>query len=756
MLKDLRAIVQEVNAAPSMEEALEIIVRRVKEVLDCEVCSVYLKNDRDFLLTASDGLLPAAVGNIKLQEDQGLVGLVASREEPLNLEKAEDHPRYCYFPETGEEKFSSFLGAPIIHQRGTLGVIVAQQREQRRFDEGDEAFLMTISAQLAAVLAHARATGALRQKTKEGEPAKVSGQFTGIAGSAGIGDGEVVVIRPQASLHTVSRRPCEDVEAEIAKFTAGLIAAREDVERVGKMLSGRLEKQEQALFDAYLSLLDDDALASGVTELVREGNNAEAAWSQVILGHIKQFSLMEDPYLRERASDLRDLGQRVLAHLQKQGNHCQIYPPNTILVAEEVLASMLGEIPEGHLKGLVSAQGSVNSHVAIVARALGLPAVVGAVDIPLQDVDGMHMVVDGYTGTVCVNPDDELLDHYHSLQQDDVELTEELAQIKDFPAITQDDHRLTLWVNTGLMSETVHSLKHGAEGVGLYRTEIPFLMRDRFPTEEEQRQVYREQLEAFHPYPVTMRMLDIGGDKALPYFPIEEENPFLGWRGIRVTLDHPELYLVQARAMFKASSGLDNLRVMLPMISSMEEVDVALELGTRAYREVQEEGYQLKAPKVGAMIEVPAAVYMAKELARRLDFLSVGSNDLTQYLLAVDRNNPRVADLYQTYHPSVLRALRQIVDDSHSENCPVSICGEFAGDPGAALMLMAMRFDVLSMSASNLLKVKAAIRGFTLSDAKQLLDDAMNMPDARSVQRLVLDTLKDANLGRLVSRAFQD
>ncbi len=756
MLHDLRAIVQEVNSAPSLDAALNIIVLRVKTVLGCEVCSVYLKEDHEYILTATEGLQEEAIGKIRLTGEEGLVGLVASREEPLNLEKAEDHPRYRYFPESGEERFSSFLGAPIIHQRRPMGVIVVQQREQRRFDEGHEAFLMTISAQLAGVLAHARATGSLRRKTETDNDSEIIfGQFVGVAGASGIGLGEVVVLRPQANLQTVSRRPCDDIDEEIIHFANGLAAARADVERVGKMLSGKLEKQEQALFDAYLSLLDDDALASGVIDLIRDGKNAEAAWSEVILSHINQFNAMEDPYLRERASDLRDLGQRVLGHLQQDSSHCRVFPKNTILVAEDLVASMRGEIPPENLKGMVSTVGSVNSHVAIVARALGVPAVVGAVDIPLQDIDGMQMVVDGYTGTVSVNPDEDLLSHYRGVQQEDEDLLEELVLIKDLPSITPDDHRLTLWVNTGLMSETVHSLKHGAEGVGLYRTEVPFLMRDRFPTEEEQRQVYREQLEAFHPYPVTMRMLDIGGDKALPYFPIEEANPFLGWRGIRVTLDHPELYLIQARAMFKASSGLNNLRVMLPMITSMEEVDMALALGTRAYREVQEEGYILKAPKVGAMIEVPAAVYLAKELARRLDFLSVGSNDLTQYLLAVDRNNPRVANLYHTYHPSVLRALTQIVEDAHSENCPVSICGEFAGDPGAALLLMAMRYDVLSMSGSNLLKVKAAIRGFPLCDAKQLLDDAMKMPDARSVERLVMDTLKDVGLGNLVSRALR-
>ena len=294
---------------------------------------------------------------------------------------------------------------------------------------------------------------------------------------------------------------------------------------------------------------------------------------------------------------------------------------------------------------------------------------------------------------------------------------------------------MPLWVNTGLMADVARSIDQGAEGVGLYRTEVPFLLRDRFPSEEEQRQIYRNQLEAFSPRPVTMRTLDIGGDKALPYFPIEEDNPFLGWRGIRVTLDHPEIFLAQIRAMLKANEGLGNLRIMLPMICNVAELDEALELIHRSHREVVQEGVEGELPPIGVMVEVPAAVYQARALARRVSFLSVGSNDLTQYLLAVDRNNARVADLYHSLHPAVLQALVAVAGAARAENIPIGICGELAGEPEGAVLLLAMGYDILSMNATSLPKVKKALRNVRIAEAQELLSEVMELEEASQVRQ---------------------
>lgn len=746
MLNSLRRIVQEVNGAADLKSVLEIIVSRVKSAMATQVCSVYLR-DRGgiYVLMATEGLHRSSVGQVTLAKNEGLVGLVAAREEPVNLDDAESHPRYQYFPETGEERFSAFLGVPIIHHREVLGVLVVQQAEKRRFDEGEEAFLVTMSAQLAGVIAHAEATGALRtigQKTEV--------RFMGVAGAPGVGIGRCVVVSPLADLNSVPYQTCTSIKEEIQFFNEGLAAVRADVKRLSTELESQLNKEERVLFDAYIGMLNDASLGEEVRTKISEGLSAPYAWSEVIREHIKTFSGMHDPYLRERASDVRDLGGRVLAYLQQSARHERVYPDNTILVGEDLTASVLGEVPVGKLMGLVSVRGSSNSHIAILARSMGIPTVMGAVDLPFTRLDGRELIVDGYRGSVYSDPSDDLKSQFQAIVEEDKELVRELEAIKSLPCETMDSHRVALWVNTGLMADAMLSLERGAEGVGLYRTEIPFMLRDRFPSEEEQRITYREQLETFAPHIVTMRTLDIGGDKSLPYFPIEEDNPFLGWRGIRVTLDHPEIFLAQVRAMLKASEGLDNLRIMLPMVSNISELEIAQMLIHRARDELLEEGYAVQMPPVGVMIEVPAAVYQTKEFAARVDFLSVGSNDLTQYLLAVDRNNPRVADLYHSLHPAVLRALKKIVEDSHSQGIPVSICGELAGDPAAALLLMAMGYDTLSMSATNLLKVKSVVRAVTLRQAESLLTEAMLLPDVESINRCLELAFRQAGLTRLL------
>lgn len=746
MLNSLRRIVQEVNSASNLEEALNIIVERVKSSMSTEVCSVYLRNTSGlYTLKATDGLRESSVDVVLLAKNEGLVGLVAAREEPVNLEMAESHPKYQYFPETGEEQFCSFLGVPIIHQREVLGVLVVQQKNKRRFDEGEEAFLVTMSAQLAGVIAHAEATGGIRALGQ-----KTEARFFGVAGAPGVAIGSCVVVSPLADLDAVPYQTTESIDEELAFFHRCLASVRQDVKVLGEELEKRLNKEERVLFDAYIGMLDDESLGKEVVEKIQSGVTAQYAWSQVILDHVSVFASMEDAYLSERASDVRDLGSRVLSYLQSSSQKPVVYPERTILAGDDLTASILAEVPQGRLAGIVSLRGSSNSHIAILARSMGIPTVMGAVDLPYTHLEGHELIVDGYRGTVYTDPNEDVLSYYESILTEDLLMVESLESIKDLPCVTTDQHRVALWVNTGLVADAMLSIARGAEGVGLYRTEVPFMLRDRFPSEEEQRGVYREQLEAFAPNTVTMRTLDIGGDKSLPYFPISEENPFLGWRGIRVTLDHPEIFLAQVRAMLKASVGLDNLRIMLPMISNVSELEIAQMLIYRAYDELLEDGFDIVLPPIGVMIEVPAAVYQTKEFASRVDFISVGSNDLTQYLLAVDRNNSRVADLYHSLHPAVLRALKIIVDEAHEEGIPVSICGELAGDPAASLLLVAMGYDVLSMSATNLLKVKSVIRSVSFSRTKELLDEVSQLPDAESINRCLDKAFREAGLNRLL------
>ncbi len=751
MLEQLRGIVQEVNAAGELQAALDIIVERVRKALDAQVCSVFLY-DSDLnahVLMASEGLKKESVGHVSLEIGEGLVGLVAKHAEPLNLEDASTHPSFHYLKETGEELYHAFLGVPIIHHRTVLGVLVVQHEESRRFGEDEEAFLITLSAQLAGVIASAEATDAIEGVSPSGH--KISDTvFAGVSGAPGVGIGKVVVVFPKADLSQVPVRRARDIDKEVEFFQQALSEVRKDMKSLHEKLAGQVAEEERQLFDVYLHMLDDDALGNEIVDRIRKGNWAQGALALVANEHVRNFERMEDAYLRERAVDIKDLCSRVLFYLQEGEEVVTEYYEETILVGDELTPAMLAEVPKEKLKGLVSMQGSGNSHVAILARTMGIPTVMGVVDLPINLLDGRDVILDGYKGEVIGNPSETVIERYINTIKEEDELIAGLQELKDLPCVSADDHRVHLWVNTGLISDVAQSLEQGAEGVGLFRTEVPFLLSERFPSEQEQTRIYREQLEAFSPKLVTMRTLDVGGDKALSYFPIEEENPFLGWRGIRVTLDHPEIFTAQIRAMMRASIGLENLQIMLPMISNVHEVSSALQLIKRAHRELLQEGLDVRFPPVGVMIELPAAVYQTRALAKLVDFVSVGSNDLTQYLLAVDRNNPRVANLYSAFHPAVLHALYHVVQDAQDEGKEACICGEMAGDPGAAVLLMAMGFDVLSMNAANLLKVKSVIRSVSLDAAQDLLDQVMQMDDAQMIRSAVDMTLYNAGVDRLL------
>ena len=759
MLNSLRSILQEVNSASDFAALLEIIVHRVKAVMGTGICSVYLldnKNDA-YVLAATDGLLPEAVGKVSMTTEQGLVGLVAHKAEPLNLEHAETHPRFAYFPETGEEKFSAFLGSPNIHHRTVLGVLVVQQQKRRRFDESEEAFLVTIAAQLAGIIAHAEATGELaRTLSPDLEPDSASGEahYSGLSGAPGIGIGIGMIVAPTADLKAVPKRRTNDIDGELAQFRDALDSTIKDLKTVHHDLSDKLNPEEIALFDVYVSMLDDNSLGGEVSERIKTGLSAQYAWSRVILEHVRTFSAMENPYLRERATDVRDLGRRVLGYLQQQQHVERVFPENTILIGEELAAPNLADVPFENIRAMVSVKGSYNSHIAILGRAMGIPTIMGAIDMPWAELEDAELIVDAHLGLVIRSPTTQHLQAYEEVYEEERSFAADLEATKDEPSVTLDGKHISLWVNTGLRIDSILSLDRGAEGVGLYRTEIPFFMRERFPSEEEQRQLYREQLEMFSPRPETMRTLDIGGDKSLPYFPIEEENPFLGWRGIRVTLDHPEIFLVQLRAMMRASIGLNNLRILLPMISNTEELDSALVLIKRVYHELTvEEDYRFDMPSIGAMIEVPAAVFQIGEIAKRVDFISVGTNDLTQYLLAVDRNNPRVAELYHSFHPSLLKALRMILDDAKKYHCPVSVCGELAGEPLGAILLIGMGYEFLSMSSANLLRVKAILRQLKLSDMREFAEHACQLTDTFAVEDYLNSVLDHPDIVRLIRPA---
>lgn len=750
MLETLRRIIQEVNGAPDLERALAIIVTRVKQTAGADVCSVYLTDfeRRQHVLQATDGLDPGAVGKVRLPLHRGLIGLVCERAEPVNMDDATTHPRYILIPETGEIRYRGFLGVPIIQNRKVLGVLVVRRIDPRGFGENEVTFMVTLAAQLAGAITHAQASGELVHLRG---PSDLPARFlAGVPGSPGVTLGTAVVVYPPADLDAVPDKVAEDVEAEIQALRDAVDAVIADLRALGQRASQELSAEDRALFDAWIFMLDSDTLLDRAVEVIGSGIWAPAALRETIAEHARVFDAMDDPYLRERASDIRDLGRRVLMYLEHRESRVINYPPNTILVGEELSAIQLAEVPRERFAGMVSTRGSSSSHVAILARGMGVPAVMGVVDLPVGRVDGKEMAVDGYRGRVYVAPSIGVRAEYERLADEDRVLTNELEALRGLPSETTDGYTLPLYLNAGLVSESRPIGVEETAGVGLYRTELPFMIRDRFPGESDQVSNYRRVLEAFSPRPVTIRTLDVGGDKPLPYFPVSEANPFLGWRGLRVTLDHPEIFLTQVRAMLRAAIGLDNLQILLPMVTTVREVDDALMLIHRAHDELREEGHGVTMPPLGVMIEVPAAVYQVEALARRVDFISVGTNDLTQYLLSVDRNNAHVARLYDELHPAVLRALVQTVQGARTHNREVSICGEMAGNPLAVVLLLGMGVHSLSMSAGSLLRVKWVIRSISRSRARELLTLALQCETGEAVRRLLVSALEALSLGALV------
>ncbi|WP_371186381.1 phosphoenolpyruvate--protein phosphotransferase [Thalassotalea maritima] len=749
MLTTLRRIVLAFNQQPELDVALSNMVSDVKTALATDCCSVYLADDskQHFLLMASDGLAQGSLGRTAIGFSEGLVGLVGQREEPINIDNAQQHPRFKYAPEVEEDDLFAFLGTPIIHQRRVVGVLTVQQKQARQFDENEEAFLVTLSAQLAGAIANIDSKGSRTRLASL--PSKPFLQ--GIPSSPGVAIGNIFVSYPKAQLSSVSLTKTEQPKEQAAALKQALQRTRSDLTKMAEQMQGVIPQDTLEIFEMYRHMLESATIGNEIYDKIAEGWDAQSALKLIIDQYVVQFEGVEDAYIRERATDIKDLGNRVLLHLQENEAQHIAVPDDMILVAEEVTAALLAEFQQSQIRAVVSLRGSTNSHAVILARALGIPAVVGLGQMSLASFRNQQAIVDGYSGEVYLSPKASILTKYRRLQREEQELNQIIAKVINLPAITRDGRSIELLLNAGLSSQFDESMKNGASGIGLYRTEIPFMERNCFPSEQEQYQWYQVVLASFPRQPVVMRTLDIGGDKELTYFPVEESNPFLGWRGIRITLDHPEIFLVQIRAMLKANADSGNLEIMLPMISNVSEVDEAITLIKQAHAEVSSElQQQLAKPKLGVMIEVPSVIFQLDELAQRVDFFSVGSNDLTQYLLAVDRNNARVSGLYDVYHPSVLRALNFIAERAQKNLIELSLCGELAGEPAGALLLLAMGYDKLSMTSKSIPKVKWVVRNVEFKHSQKILAHCLQCATSEQVHAYLNRELEQLGFGSFV------
>jgi len=748
----LKKIVLEVDHAKDLSSALELIVNRVSDVLEAEVCSVYIthkdeKGRKYLILNANKGFTLDAEDPVRLDIGEGLVGRIAERSESLNIIDAHLHKQFYSVSQIVEDDCIAFLGVPIVEHGNVLGVVVVQKKHGQFTDE-HEAFLTTLASQLSKAILHAKNSGDLQRQLNA---TRSSIDLVGSPGSPGICIGNAVLLFENHYISASQQKKSRGIDVEKRVFNEAIGTVITELSEQADIMRESLPEAEVALFTVYIQMLQDGPLIEETLKGIEDGLWAPMAWRNSIETHAEIFDGMNDAYLAERAQDIRDLGKRVSKGMTHSKEEMLNYPQDTILIGNNIGVTDLARVPAGVLKGIVSGHGSKSSHVAILAHALGVPAVMGVSNLPMRGFEGKTIVVDGYSGQVYIDPKPELYDSLIDAINEDDLISLELDDLKDERATTTDGIDVSLYVNSGLMADLSPSISAGADGIGLYRTEIPFQIRERFPTEAEQFEQYHELLTLFKGKPVVLRTLDVGGDKPLSYFPIKEDNPFLGWRGIRITLDHPEIFMTQARAMLRANIGLNNCHILLPMVTNRVELDDALILIHRAKNELEEElSSAVPFPKIGVMIEVPAAVYQIEEFCKLVDFVSVGTNDLTQYLLAVDRNNENVADIYTSLHPAVLKALQQVVQGALKQNTPVSVCGEMAGDPLGMLLLLGLGIESLSMSVGSISRIKQVIRHFSTVEAAQLLDHAIELSDPDDIRDMLVEAINDKDLGGLI------
>jgi phosphotransferase system, enzyme I, PtsP len=712
LLRRLREIMAEQVSA---QMRLDRLVMVIAANMVSEVCSIYLRRAGNaFELFATEGLNPAAVHHTRLREGEGLVGLVAETAEPVNLSDAPGHPRFAYRPETGEDPFRSFLGVPLVRGGQVYGVLTVQNLTARQYEEEEVEALQTVAMVLAEVVAH----GALFNIAELDEPelrADRPRAFQGDGLAEGVAIGRVVLHEPRVK---VERMIADDPAIELKRLDAALAELGEAVDKMLDSSELDLTGESRDVIEAYRLFAQDQGWRQKLRDAVRTGLTAEAAVERVQDELRARIIRMGDAFLRERLHDFEDLARRLQKHLGGDGGVAAgELPHDAILVARAMGPAELLDYGRDRVKALVLEDGATNSHVAIVARAMGLPligSVEGIVDTARANDD---IAVDGETGEAHLRPPAEILSVFEARRALRAQRVARMAQVRDLPAVTRDGVTIQLMMNAGLLIDMPHLAESGADGVGLFRTELQFMIGETMPRLPDQIGFYRQIIEAAGDKPVVFRTLDLGGDKILPYGEWErEENPALGWRAIRIALDRPALLRYQVRALLAASEGR-TLRLLLPMVSNVAEFNLARALVDRELERARQ--LHLPLPRqtlVGAMLEVPALMFMLPQILRSADFVSIGSNDLLQFMFAVDRNNPRVARRYDALNPASLTIIRQIVRSAIEANGEVSLCGEMAGRPLEAMALIGVGLRSLSMAPANIGPVKMMIRSLDLHE----------------------------------------
>ncbi len=762
-----------IGQSEEIRSTLQQIVALAAERLDMDVCSIYRfeRESDDLILVATRGLDSDSIDRVRMGVNEGLTGFVIERREPVMAVDALAHPRYKYFPETGEERYHSFLGVPILDKKQVRGVLVAQTSRRRRFSLDEVRLLKALAVPVAGLLAQLELLESLESKEEERRKYKkrmldaikrlqgyerqrgtkrrvreTAIRMSGWPAAPGFGIGRAHLLAPEVTLGSAPTRRVSSTKREVGRFRDAIKRSVGEIQRLKARVRRSYPEIDASLFDTQEMMLADENLLGPVDENIATGVNAERALETVIADLVDQFTKLDDAYMRERAFDIKDIGQRVLRNLLGVAERNRRFVGAVILVADELSLSDFILIESEQLKGIVMGRGGATSHASILAKSLELPTVVG-VERSDEIREGDHLIVDGNSGSVYVNPSNDVLREYGRLRDEYHAFNRELDSLRDLSAETPDGVEVALGANIGLLGDIPIARRHGADHIGLYRTEIAFLSHRDYLSESEQVELYERVVRSAEGYEITLRTLDLGADKFPSYLSVPDEtNPFLGWRSIRISLELPKIFKAQLRAIMRASV-YGRVRLLFPMVSSLEELRRSKALVEEAKTELRREGHDFDDEMpIGIMIEVPSAVQLADRFIEEVDFFSIGTNDLIQYLLAVDRSNRKVASLYQPLHPAVLRALASTIGVARRAGKDVALCGEMAGDPVCTLVLLGLGLRDLSMSSFLVPPIKRLIRSVEMSRAEEIANRVLELDTVKEVKRHVFEKMRELEL----------
>ncbi|MEL6436886.1 MAG: phosphoenolpyruvate--protein phosphotransferase [Pseudomonadota bacterium] len=740
LLRRIREIMAELMEP---QARLDRIVAQIAQSMVAEVCSVYaLRADGVLELYSTVGLNPTAVHQSQLKLGQGLVGTIAASSRLLNLSEAQNHPAFEYLPETGEELYQSFLGVPILRAGRTLGVLVVQNEARRLYTDDEAEALETV----AMVIGEMIAAGDLQRLSSAGVELDLNKPVTadGTPLSDGIGLGHVVLHEPRIE---ITEMLSENTDDELFRLNRALGSLRLTIDDMLARRELEFEGEHREVLETFKMFAHDKGWVNRMEEAVRNGLTAEAGVEKVQSDMRARLASVNDPYLRERFSDFDDLSNRLLRQLVSGDEEARraALPDDSIIVARHMGAAELLDYPRERLRGLVLEEGTPTSHVVIVARALGLPVVGSAKGFVAMADNGDEIILDGLSGAVHLRPQPDVETAYVEKVRFRAKRQAEFQSLRDVECVSADGQAFSLLMNAGLMVDLPQLAQSGAQGIGLFRTELQFMVAATFPRAEAQETLYRQVLDGAAGKPVTFRTLDIGGDKVLPYFrnAPDEENPALGWRAIRLALDRPGLYKTQLRALLKASAGKD-LRIMIPMVTEVRELREARSLISKEVQHLSRHGHGLPNKlRVGAMLEVPALLFDIDALMAEADFVSIGSNDLFQFFVAADRGNTKVADRFDPLSPAFIRALAMVARKAAEHQTTLTLCGEIAGRPPTAMALAAIGITSMSMAAAAIGPVKAALLKTDIPVLSERITSALDNLAAEDSLRPLVEAYAD-------------